>query len=122
MQKNIEDLSLQDFSDASDSSTVYSDLQTINRNIDQRTVSISSTCSSSSSSSLDLDRTQSTDSYEEKKQQNITPKRREREESSQKQRRKTPTPTKFSKIIEENNNHYKTDTNNLKKAFSENRK
>ena len=127
MQKHLNDLYLQDFSDASDTSTVYSDLQTLNRNIDQRTMSISSTCSSSSS--LDLDRTQSTDSREDRKQQNNTPKRREREKSLNQKRRKTPTPTKFLQFIEDNtqtakekNKDSSNITKNLKKTFTKSRK
>jgi len=109
---------LQDVSDSDTSSTAFSDMITINRNIENRTISIGSCSSSSSLDNMSIYRSQSKDEYDDfnKNDKTIYKKAKEsneaKEVTDEKQerirdqtaakRRKTPTPTKFLQLLKEN--------------------
>ena len=98
---------LQDVSD-SDTSTVLSDMITINRNIENRTISIGSCSSSSSLDNMSIYRSESKDDYDDynkkaKESKVATDERQERiREQPISKRRKTPTPTNFLRLLKEN--------------------
>ena len=118
---NIEDeWILQDVSD-SDTSTAFSDMITINRNIENRTISIGSCSSSSSLDNMSIYRSQSKDEYDDfnkndktiykntkeakeaKEAKEVTDEKQERiRDKTAAKRSKTPTPTKFLQLLKEN--------------------
>ena len=109
---------LQDVSDSDTSSTAFSDMITINRNIENRTISIGSCSSSSSLDNMSIYRSQSKDEYDDfnkndktiykntkeaKEAKEVTDEKQERiRDQTVVNKRKTPTPTKFLRLLKEN--------------------
>ena len=109
---------LQDVSDSDTSSTAFSDMITINRNIENRTISIGSCSSSSSLDNMSIYRSQSKDEYDDfnkndktiykntkdaKDTKEVTDEKQERiRDQTVVNRRKTPTPTNFLRLLKEN--------------------